>query len=519
MKKLINTALFVLFITFLQAQNTAYFKVADNGSFAKIERVSSGGYITVGNDSAYKIQIIRWNDSFNMLWKYTLTDANISAISLQIAEANDGSFYFMGASLEHTGSTLIIKFSSSGAMLWQKTYYLASGNMNSIALSKAMGSDNGFLFGGGQCTLYNYIIKCDADGNIEWQKQYFYPLSTGVITCWSIIPDGNEYVVSSGYNINSLLTFKIDALGNLNSHSAYTYTGMQIVPTRIVKLNSTGGYAILGNYNSSNDNKTEFVAIYNQSLNLLTFNELTVTYTQFTLNDITTSNNGKNVVVVGSIYDGSAFTIAMINLTNAGNIAWKKRATGNTATTIKNVEFRGITQNGNTTVHAGHGFNEGRVISVIDTNGNGLCNDITFDLSNIHKTLSLQSQTMSVAAATALSATVNYTYNTTASFNKVVYCGSISGIENNADVMPLHMTISPNPASDICLISYPSENIEDNSFISVYNISGQLVYKSRITTSGMNTELDLSNFNEGLFLVQISTESKILGNEKLLIVR
>ncbi|HNW69014.1 MAG TPA: T9SS type A sorting domain-containing protein [Bacteroidales bacterium] len=519
MKKLIMTIVLLFFISFLHAQNTAYFKVADNGSFEKIEHVTSGGYITIGTDSVYKIQIIRWDNNFNLVWKYKLTDANISAISLKIVEANDGSFYFMGASLEHTGSTLIIKFSSSGALLWQKIYYLASGNMNSIALSKALGSDNGFLFGGGQCTLYNYIIKCDADGNIEWQKQYFYPLSTGVITCWSIIPDGSEYVISSGYNINSLLTFKIDALGNLNSHSAYTYTGMQIVPTRIVKLNSTGGYAILGNYNSSNDNKTEFVAIYNQSLNLLTFNELTVTYTQFTLNDITASNNGKNVVVVGSIYDGSAFTIAMVSLANSGTINWKKRAAGNTTTTNKNVEFRGITQNGNTTVHAGHGFNEGRVISIIDTNGNGLCNDISFDMSNVHKTLALQSQTMSVAAANALSTTVNYTYNTSASFNKVVYCGSISGIENDADISPLTMNISPNPASGKCLITYTSEDIKGHSFVSVYNISGQLVYKSQIPASGSNTELDLSNFNEGLYLVQISTENNILRNEKLLIAR
>jgi len=519
MKKFINTAVLVFFVSFLQAQSTAYFKVADNGSFEKIERVTSGGYITIGADSAYKIQIMRWDNNFNILWKYKLTDANISAISLKIVEANDGSFYFMCASQEHTGSTLIIKFSSSGALEWQKTYYLASGNMNSIALSKATGSDNGFLFGGGQCTLYNYIIKCDADGNIVWQKQYFYPLSTGVITCWSIIPDGNEYVVSSGYNINSLLTFKIDALGNLNSHTAYTYTGMQIIPTRIVKLNSTGGYAIMGNYNSSNDNKTEFVAIYDQSLNLLTFNELTVTYTQFTLTDITASNNGKNVVVVGSIYDGSAFTIAMINLTNSGTINWKKRAAGNTATTNKNVEFRGITQNGNTTVHVGHGYNEGRIISIIDTNGNGLCNDIGFDISNIHKTLALQSQTMSVAAANALSASVSYTYNTSASYNKVVYCGSISGIESNAAIIPMTINICPNPVSEKCIVTYPSDNINGISFISVFNISGQLIFKSQIPASSMSTELDLSNFNEGLYMVQISSENKILGNEKLLIVR
>ena len=174
MKKLLSCLFLILCISFVNAQPTAYFKVADNGSFEKIERISSGGYITVGADSAMKIQIIKWDNNFNILWKYKFTDATITAVSLKIVEANDGNFYFMSASQEHTGSTLIIKFSSAGALLWQKIYYLTSGNMNSIALSKAMGNDNGFLFGGGQCTLYNYIIKCDQNGAIEWQKQYFF---------------------------------------------------------------------------------------------------------------------------------------------------------------------------------------------------------------------------------------------------------------------------------------------------------------------------------------------------------
>ena len=314
MKKLLFTTILILCFSFSKSQNTAYFKVANTGYADKIERVSTGGYITIGNDSAYKLQVIRWDNNFNMMWKYKFADANISNGFPKIVEANDGNFYFMSVSLEHTGSTYIVKINSDGALVWQKIYYLASGNMNSEMLSKASGTDNGFLFGGGQCTLNNYIIKCDQDGNIVWQQQYFYPLSTGVTTCWSIIPDGNNYIVSSGYNINSLLTMKLDASGNVLSHTAYTYTGMQIVPTRIVKLNDTGGYAVMGNYNSSNNNKTEFVAIFNQALNLLTFNELTVTYDQFVLNDITAINNGRSVIVDGSIYDGSAFTIAMINI-------------------------------------------------------------------------------------------------------------------------------------------------------------------------------------------------------------
>jgi hypothetical protein len=160
-----------------KTQTPAYLKVADGGSFEKIEKVSSGGFITVGYDSVYKMQIVRWDASFNIQWKYTFTDANMSAVMPKIVEANDGNFYFMTASTEHTSSTLITKFSAAGALLWQKIYYLPSGNLYSIGFSKAITGDNGFLFGGGQCTLTNYIIKCSQDGNIEWQNQYYYPLA------------------------------------------------------------------------------------------------------------------------------------------------------------------------------------------------------------------------------------------------------------------------------------------------------------------------------------------------------
>ncbi len=519
MKKIISCIIFALCVSFLHAQTTAYFKVGNNGSFEKIEHVSSGGFITIGADSVYKTQIIRWDANYNVLWKFKFTDANITAVQLKIVEANDGSFYFMCASTEHTGSTLITKISGAGALLWQKVYYLASGNMNSIALSKAVSGDNGFLFGGGQCTLYNYVIKCNSSGAIEWQQQYFYPLSTGVITCWSIIPDGTGYVVAAGYNINSLLTFKLSALGALLSHTAYTYTGMQILPLRIVKLNATGGYGMVGYYNNSNDNKTEFVAFFDQALNLLTFNELTVTYTQFTLTEIAAINNGRDVVVDGSIYDGSAFTIAMICMNKAGNIKWKKRAAGNTGGSNTNVEFRGLTTNGNTSVHVGTGYNEGRIMAVIDSNGNGLCNDVTFDITNYHRTLVLQSQTMSVAAANALVADVTYTYNNVNSFNRVIYCGSLSGIEEETATAGLTTIISPNPAANQCMISFAGKDIPQHSLLSMYDMAGNKVYETSVAAQTSSKTIDVSQFPEGLYLIRISSDNAILANEKLVIMR
>jgi hypothetical protein len=497
------------------SQNTAYLKVANKGSFEKIERLSAGGYITVGYDSAYKIQVIRYDASFVPQWKIKFDDANISPIAPQIVEANDGNFFFMTASYENTGSTLIVKLSPTGSVLWQKKYYLTSGNMNSEALSKAAAGDNGFIFGGGQCTLTNYLIKCDQDGTIEWQKQYIYPLSTGVTVCWSILPEASNYIVSSGYNINSLLTMKIDGSGNVLSHTAYTYTGMQIVPTRIVKLAQTGGYAIMGNYNSSNDNKTEFVAIYDQNMALLSFNELTVTYTQFCLWDIAPVSNGKNVVVVGSIYDGSAFTMAMIKISGSGNLVWYKRSAGNVGSNT-NVEFRGITVNGNYTISAGHGFNEGSVIAVIDSNGTGLCNDVAFSLTNVHRTLSMQSSSITPISASALSASVAYTNTNQASYNKYIYCGSLSSIENSTEATT-QLSLYPNPANDALHVEWSMESNNAACSLSLFDTQGKLVISKRLTGTETSTNIDTRNLDNGLYLLRLNQGEKILANKKVMI--
>ena len=499
MKKILFPMFLFLISCTLTAQTQAYIKVTEHGAIDHIERIISGGYITTGYDSAFKAQVIRWDDQFNAVWKYRFTDANITGYPQSIVEANDGSFYYLTASRENTGSTLIVKFSSSGSILWQKKYYLSSGNMNSIALSKASGTDNGFLFGGGQCTLSNYIIKCSSNGNMEWQYQYYYPLASGVITCWSIIPDGNNYIVSSGYNINSLLTFKLDATGNVLSHSAYTYDGMQIVPTRIVKLSSTGGYAVLGNYNSSNNNKTEFVAFYNFSFNMLSFNELTVTYKQFVLWDITAVNNGDNVVVNGGIMDDNDKSYAaLINLSGNGSVFWKKMAEGNSSLSNKNVEFRGVVQKGTTTVNTGYGFNEGCVMAVIDANGNGLCNDVTFDLTNVHRTLTLQSQTITVIPATPLMASVNYSGTTGVSSMKEVICGSIGSVEDVTGKNPIN--IYPNPADDVIHISGCEHQLIK---IAVYNLTGEQV--SAFRSADSEHEILIKNLKPGYYLVRIFT--------------
>lgn len=486
------------------SQSTGYFKLAESGSFSSITRLSTGEYITVGYDSNYKIQLTKWSSAFDPIWFYKFIDTHIINIEPRVVESNDGNYYFMGSSSENSGSTLIVKFSNSGSILWQKIYYAVGGNLNSYALSRAVGNDDGFVFGGGQCILTNYVIKCDENGNIEWQKQYYYPLSTGVIVCNSIIADGDNYVVASGYNINSLLTFKLNSEGIVVAEKAYTYATMQIIPTKIIKPAGSNSYAILGNYNNSNDNKTQFVAFLNSDLTLNRFNELTVSeYTQFTLWDFAAINNGANFIAVGSIYNNSVFYSAMLNLQNNGNLVWKTLTQGNTATSNKNVELRSIVPiDNNYTVSIGHGYNEGAFAAIIDENGNGFCNNVTFNITNVSRTLNLQSSTINPIVATAVSATVNYSTNTDVSTTRTLYCGELpTDIEESSNI-DNPVIVFPNPAQKNINIVNTSQG---KSTVKIFSYDGKLVYQSDFE---LQKNIPVNEWPEGLYFIEINCGGK-----------
>jgi hypothetical protein len=167
----------------------------------------------------------------------------------------------------------------------------------------------------------------------------------------------------------------------------------------------------------------------------------------------------------------------------------------------------------------GHGNNEGRVVAVIDSNGNGLCNDVPFSMTNVHRTLTLQTQTVSPAAANVVKTDVNYTYTNSISYNKMIYCGSLSGIDEQTQAIGVGTTLWPNPASDRCTLTFDAAGIKGHNFISLYDISGQLIYKCELPEGTSAKEIDVHGFKEGLYLVQISSEQGIVGSGKLMVVR
>lgn len=69
-------------------------------------------------------------------------------------------------------------------------------------------------------------------------------------------------------------------------------------------------------------------------------------------------------------------------------------------------------------------------------------------------------------------------------------------------------TISPNPASTVLNVTFPSE-ITSNSVLSIYNSSGQMLWTKVFESNGSNHSVDLSFLkNKGVYLVELKGEGK-----------
>lgn len=477
------------------------------GRLSKIEKVSSGGYITTGFDSLQEQRCSRWDGSFHLLWSFKLPNTGFIPHVNNVIEANDGNFYYSVYSTVNNGSMTVFKLSSTGTLLWQKTYTGASLTFSLYAptIAPALGNDNGFIFGTGSCSLSNSIIKCDSNGNIVWQKSYSFPLATGVITCSSILNDGSQYVVSSSYNVKSLLTFKLDSLGNVLSHSAYKYNEpAQIFPIRIVKLNESGGYAIVCQCNNSN-NQIQYVVFLNSNLGVTSFNELTVPYQQFTLNDIAPVEKG-NVVVNGSIFDSSRFRACAIKVGQQGNVIWSKlgKTMNESAQTFSALDFTGIVASNNqTTLHVGKGSTEGYVVVTLDTAGNGLCYETHFELTNLHRNPIQEFGNVSVFGSTAVANTANYLCANDNPYSTSLFCGTLPNAVQSISSGENSFKIYPNPSYDLLHFEF-HENSTNLNLIDIISLDGKQVYHAK---AGQSHSISTSLWTPGIYIVIVRNQT------------
>jgi hypothetical protein len=95
----------------------------------------------------------------------------------------------------------------------------------------------------------------------------------------------------------------------------------------------------------------------------------------------------------------------------------------------------------------------------------------------------------------------------------VYLCDSTISVNEN----PVeNINLYPNPSTGIFTIQH---TFTKQAQLSVYNAVGSLVYEQQIPAGSQNPEINISNFNNGIYLIRVNTPTQILLNERLLIAK
>jgi len=515
MIKLIVSILFYFsFVNLSIAQSPSYFKLKDGGTLYKIIRTTSSEFVTVSSDASggganLKLQITKWDSAFTELWslEFDSPDLRWSSAGSGIFESNNGSIY-CSTYIMDSDEFVVFKISTSGSIIWQKTYGVDGALLNAWAFQKAAQGDDGFVFGTGACSSSNAIVKCDENGNIEWQQKYYHNAASATMTCWGIINDGDNYIISSKFNGNSVLNFRIDNQGGLLDYSAYANTNNSMSCKGSIAYGS--GYLIYGDYNSSIH--SGWVAYFDSTHNLTGCNDFSFVDSIFNFNGISVDENGQNILINGAMFEelitpGTVDTYLFIaSISQNGNINWQHKAEGasNPYPTNPNfhedISFADIVAWSDKIASVGNSFGQSMVVSIMDDDGTGLCDPLETNLVVSHPVLTLQSGICNVYSSNIFDSISNYTYTTYIDYNRTYYCGDTTLAINKYNNNQTELILYPNPFSNHLTIEMPSNK---TYVLNVYDMLGNRVYLEEEVKE--NILLERGALVGGVYMVELKS--------------
>ncbi|NUM50778.1 MAG: T9SS type A sorting domain-containing protein [Flavobacteriales bacterium] len=514
MKKLILSILLVSISMLMYAQTNAFFNVNNRGSFQKIITLSSSeGYVTLGADSSningtLTLIVTKWDNYYNPVWVFH-ADVGLNTGAGDIVEANDGNFFILNHSSSHPYLPLIIKLSSSGNLIFQKKYDITGGSGGSsnfvpTVIQKAAPGDNGFLFGTGGCNFSNILVKCNQNGNVDWAKRYDYSLNPLGTSLYSIINDNQNYILTSLISVNSIMNIRIDALGNVLSYKAYS-NAIDYMTVRGNNIKTSTGFVVKA------DNTLNFqmfgVAYFKNDLSIETYTEVIYNGPYYIQPySMVTNNDGQNIIFNGAINNPNPnlWYLFILNLDKGGNIIWSRMAEGQNQGLYKHTRLTSSVISNNKIINVGDGVlnHDGPIFSIMDLNGNGLCNELPISITTTDRSLDTLSGTLISWAVNISEYTTNYAVSYNYTFTKKIYCGVIP---NEVDEMDLREGISiyPNPVNDMLNIKF-NETTEPST-IEIHDTFGKKVLFERINKNVKS--IDISAFSRGMYLLKVKNNT------------
>jgi hypothetical protein len=476
----------------------------------------------------------------------------------------------------YTRDIFIAKYDASGNVLWAKSAggmdddkatCVATDKYGNVFMTGSFRSTN-LIFGASTLTKIGaedlFITKYNPLGNIFWAKNAGEIFSD--VHANAVATDVNGNVFITGSFQYTTLTFGSTTLtcnGSLDifvvkynpagtviwakSAGGNSFDeGSSITTDTIGNVYVTGYFEsptiVFGTTNLTNlATYSVFITKYNSLGNVVWVESAPGIFYNNDANGITTDTFG-NVYITGYFQD-TAMTFGTITLTNPGfqnaflakydslgNIIWARCAGGPhtnargsaVATKSGNVFITG--RNGSDSISFGATTlnalgSTGIFIVKYDTAGNelwaksagGASLDMGYGIAldsneNIYITGDLYSPLLTLGSTTLSNAGVSGStwdvFLTKLSMN--------AGVEETK--MQNDVALFPNPSSGV--FSFKQNNATDIE-IEIYNVLGELVYKTILTN--LQVTVDLSKHPKGIYFVQITSNKKSTGNKKIII--
>lgn len=510
MKTFITILTTVSFGLAAMAQNGIQWQQSLGGSsfdFSKeIEPATDGGYIAVGysqsNDGDFmsgygagdcRVSKLGANGSlewtknyggngFDFGYSIKASDDN-GYVMVGYTESNDGD-----VTMQHgAGDFWVLKLDSVGTIVWQKTFggaqtdkaqsvqQTSDGGMVVVGYTESVDGDVSGNHGGGDC----WAIKLDANGNVQWQKCLGgsgYDFAQAVIET----TDGN-YVIVGGTN---------SCNGNVSLQHGNGDCWM-------VKLNTTG--AILWQKSIGGSDYDYPQAIQETADGGL----IVAAYTQSADGD-----------VAGAYGNGDCW---VVKCDASGTIQWQRVVGGSGndyAYSIKqnnagDYVMVGYSEINDGDVSGNHGNYDCWMVQLsasgqllVQQSFGGSSVDIAYDVCET-------ADGAYVIAGYSESMDGDVTSNHGGGDCWLIKVNSMSvGLE---EIVPETLVVAPNPSAGV----FNFLNVADESFISIYSLTGALVMEAEMMQG--NHQIDLSNTAKGIYYYKIEDKKGSIVTGKLML--
>jgi hypothetical protein len=413
----------------------------------------------------------------------------------------------------------IAKIDSSGNSLWAKS---AGDSLTTSAVGEGISLDSsgniyvdgdfqGTSITFGSTTLTNadfntsdiFIVKYDASGNILWAKRaggadydFGHDISSDVAgnfylagEFWSAsIAFGSTTLTNANWGTPDIFTAKYDSSGNAiwAKRAGDTYDDL----ANGISIDTNGNCFITGTFDGP----------------VLSFDTITVT------------NSGGNADIFVAKYDPS------------GHALWAKGIAGNMVDNGNSIvsDLNGncyvtgaFTSDslifGNTTTLTNTGVSGDIFVAKYDPLGNvvwatsagGSNGDVGRDIcidavGDAYITGSFQSASIPFGSIVLTNTSI---------YSDIFIAKLSSSVGFEEYEVPNDFRVYPNPVTNNLTIEISSHSFEKN-YLSIYNPVGEKIYKQKIVSE--KTKIDLTDLQNGIYFVQVNSDSKILSRKILL---